>query len=173
MKPLRKPTRLDREAYHMGYCFSVTIRTSFDQRLFESTDAVNTGIISLREAANKFHARVYAYCFMPDHVHLLARTPPDIDLLKFVDYFKQRSGLALRTELRDRRRVWQPRFYDHALRSSEGILPTLRYIFANPIRAGFVENPDEYPFSGSLEWPDILTAGLESPGLHSSVVPKR
>jgi hypothetical protein len=95
-----------------------------------------------------------------------------MDFIEFVDGFKQRSALAIRMELRDSNAVWQPRFYDHAVRSSEGLLPTLRYIFANPIRAGLVANADEYPYSGSFEWPDILTAGLESPGLHSTVVPE-
>jgi len=126
----------------------------------------------LRESVGKFRARVYAYCFMPDHVHVLVRTPPETDFLEFVDHFKQLSGHRLRTEIGDGRSVWQPRFYDHALRSSEGVLPTLRYIFANPIRAGIVENANDYPYSGSFEWPDILSAGLESPGLHTLVLPE-
>jgi hypothetical protein len=64
-------------------------------------------------------------------------------------------------------------FYDHALRSTEGILPAVRYIVANPVRAGLVTNVADYPYSGSFEWPDMISAGLESPGLHSSVVPER
>jgi len=173
MKPLRKPIRLDPEAYRIGHCFSVTIRTSFHRRLFISEASVNVAVIALRESARKFRARIYAYCFMPDHAHLLARTPPGVDFLGFVDHFKQLSAFRLRIELADNRLVWQPRFYDHALRSSEGILPTLHYILGNPVRAGLVQNADEYPFSGSLEWPEILTAGLESPGLHTAVVPER
>jgi putative transposase len=107
---------------------------------------------------------------MPDHLHLLARTPPGLDFLEFVNHFKQRSAYRVGIEIGNDRLVWQPRFYDHALRSSEGVLPTLRYIFASPIRAGLVESAHEYPYSGSLEWPDILTSGLETPGLHSSLI---
>jgi putative transposase len=156
----------------MGHCFSVTIRTSFHRRMFATKDRVNVALASLRESATKFRARVYAYCFMPDHLHLLARTPPGVDFLKFVDQFKQLSGHGIRIETGDTRPVWQPRFYDHALRSAEGILPTMRYIFANPIRAGLAQNVNEYSFSGSLEWPEIVTAGLESPGLHALVLPE-
>jgi REP element-mobilizing transposase RayT len=160
---------MDPEAYRIGNCFSVTIRTSFHRHIFDSSDAVNVALRSLHESVQNYRARVYAYCFMPDHLHLLAWTPPGVDFLQFVNSFKQRSGLGIRMELEDGRPVWQPRFYDHALRSSEGILTTMRYIFANPIRAGLVANVDEYPHSGSFEWPDILTSGLESPGLHSTV----
>jgi len=172
MKPFRKPIRLDPEAYRIGHCFSVTFRTSFHRRVFSTNDAVNVAIASLRESTSKFRARVYAYCFMPDHLHLLARTPPGVDFLEFADHFKQLSAFRLRIELGDSHATWQPRYYDHALRSSEGILPTLRYIFANPVRAGLVENASEYPHSGSFEWPDILTSGLESPELHTLVLPE-
>jgi REP element-mobilizing transposase RayT len=42
---------------------------------------------------------------------------------------------------------WQRRFYDHALRKEEDIRATAEYIVNNPVRAGFVENWVDYPFS--------------------------
>ena len=154
----------------MGHVFFVTIRTSFSRPIFRSPGIVKTALATLREAATRFDGRVYGYCFMPDHLHLLGRTPPDIDFLKFVHLFKQLSGLGIRQALADDRQVWQPRFYDHALRSSEGILPALRYIFENPIRAHLTNAAAEYPYSGSFEWPEMPSAGLEGPGLHTTVV---
>jgi putative transposase len=168
-----KPIRLLPEAYCTGHIFTVTIRTAFSRPVFHSPEAVHTALAALRQATAKFDARVYAFCFMPDHLHLLARTPPDVDLLRFVNYFKQVSGLGIRETTGDRGPVWQPRFYDHALRSTEGILPAVRYILGNPVRARLVPNVADYPYSGSFEWPGIISAGLESPGLHSSVVPER
>lgn len=168
-----KPIRLQPEAYRIGQIFTVTIRTAFSRPVFRSPEVVQTALAALRQATGKFDARVYAFCFMPDHLHLLARTSPDMDFLGFVNYFKQISGLGIRETTRDRRPVWQPRFYDHALRSTEGILPAVRYIVANPVRAGLVTNVKDYPYSGSFEWPDMISSGLESPGLHSSVVPER
>ncbi len=40
-------------------------------------------------------------------------------------------------------RLWQPRFYDHIVRKSEGIAEVARYIFENPDRKGLA---DDYPF---------------------------
>jgi REP element-mobilizing transposase RayT len=110
---------------------------------------------------------------MPDHVHILARTPEGVDFLSFVNYFKQISAVTLRLLVNNGGAAWQPRFYDHALRSDEGVWAAVSYIFANPVRAGLAEAPGQYPFSGSLEWPDILTAGLDSPVLHSEVILER
>ena len=50
------------------------------------------------------------------------------------------------------RRLWQQSFYDHALRKAEDVLDVAAYIFENPVRAGIVDDPADYPWSGSLVW---------------------
>jgi hypothetical protein len=46
-------------------------------------------------------------------------------------------------------RLWQPQYYDHVLRDEEDTLRVARYIIVNPVRAGLVTSPRDYPFSGS------------------------
>ena len=58
-------------------------------------------------------------------------------VLRFL--FKQQYGLIL----------WQRYGYERVLRSEEHTLDVVRYILANPIRAGLAKNLNEYPFSGS------------------------
>jgi putative transposase len=41
--------------------------------------------------------------------------------------------------------IWQRGYHDHALRSDEDIQSVARYIAANPLRAGFVQDIGEYP----------------------------
>jgi hypothetical protein len=43
--------------------------------------------------------------------------------------------------------------YDRILRHDEATLSVARYILENPVRAGLVNSPDEYPFSGSIKFP--------------------
>ena len=175
----RKQIRLPSEGYRGGNAFSVTIATYHRQKIFTDDEAATSAVRCLREAALGFNARIYAYCFMPDHVHLLAQTPPGIDFSRFVNYFKQVAGLALRDRLNTSDAMWQPRFYDHGLRSDEGLLAAAEYIFANPVRGGLVGEAMEYPHSGSMEWPHLfqgesrvepapVAAEAKATGLHSS-----
>jgi putative transposase len=152
----RKAIRLSPEAYESGSVFSVTIATYYRSRWFDDADVAATGLACLREAAQRYDARVYAYCFMPDHVHLLAQTPPGTNFASFVDRFKQTSGIALRGCLETRSSIWQPRFFDHGLRSDEGLQATADYILNNPVRAGIVVEASEYPFTGSFEWTNVF-----------------
>ena len=110
----------------------------------------------LREAAARAHFEVVAYCFMPDHLHLLVQTGDGADLVGFVRLFKQRSGYAYRRLTGDPEVLWQKSYYDHVLRRDEDLHAAARYVWGNPVRGGLVENARDYPYSGSLtiggEW---------------------
>lgn len=162
-----KRIRLEPEAYRLGHCFSVTLATDGRARVFTEPRAVQTCVAALKQAATKYEAGVYAYCFMPDHLHLLAATPSDVNFVSFIQHFKQLSAFRLSHSSPSGRRLWQTRFYDHALRLDEDIITVARYILGNPVRAGIVADAAEYPYSGSLVWKDVLrSSGSEDPDLH-------
>lgn len=114
---------------------------------------VDVVLETLREAcaANSFN--VYAYCFMPDHLHLeLAGQTEQADLASMMRAFK---GLAAtRARGRGVRNLWQKGFYDHILRPGENENAVAWYIFNNPARKGLVADPRSWPHSGSwmFDW---------------------
>jgi len=94
---------------------------------------------------------VYAYCFMPDHVHLLVEGRlPTSGLKKYAKDVKQRIGFH--DPRKGLREVWQPGFYERILREHESPIIVAKYILENPVRAGLVKEPRDYPYSGSTEW---------------------
>ncbi len=171
-----KRIRLDREAYRHGDYFSITIATHLRKPLFARAAATRPAVDILRDVSERLTATVYAYCLMPNHLHVLAAGP---DIWRFVDRYKQMSSYHIKRLLALDHPVWQPRFYDHALRREEAIENVATYIFENPVRAGIVTRAADYLYSGSLEWPDGVSSEAKatdlhhSPGLHSDVVPDR
>ena len=161
-----KRIRLQPEDYCLGHCFSLTVATADRARLFTEPKAFQTCLTALRHAASRYEAKVYAHCFMPDHLHLLVATPDGMSLIDFVRHFKQSSAYPFRRRSQAGR-LWQSRFYDHALRSDESVVAVARYIFDNPVRAGIVAKAEDYPYSGSLVWSSVLCpSGSEDPDLH-------
>ena len=57
-------------------------------------------------------------------------------------------------------RLWQDGYYERVLRQEEDAQAFARYIVNNPIRAGLVETPEDYPLIGSDTW--TLAELLES-----------
>ncbi len=84
-----------------------------------------------------------SWVLMPDHFHGLFRLDGN-DLSREMNRVKGRSARALNKSLRDSGRFWQTGFFDHALRKEEDRLSIARYIVANPLRAGLVENIGQY-----------------------------
>ena len=88
---------------------------------------------------------------MPDHVHLLVEAQADTsDLRRFAKLAKQRSGAA--HAMATNERLWQEGYYERVLRQSEDAISIARYILANPVRAGLVGAPEDYPYLGSDVW---------------------
>jgi REP element-mobilizing transposase RayT len=54
-------------------------------------------------------------------------------------------------ELKFSGKVWQEEFFDHVLRSSESYSQKWDYVKENPVRAGLVRRPDEWPWQGGVE----------------------
>jgi putative transposase len=98
-------------------------------------------------------SRVLVFCVMPDHLHtvVLNRKYP---LQSVVRPLKRQITQRLKN-LGFFAPVWQRGYYDHVIRREEGLFKTIRYVLMNPVRAGLAEDWREYPWSGSVEWPDL------------------
>jgi REP-associated tyrosine transposase len=95
--------------------------------------------------------KILAYCFMPDHLHLLVEGLDECsDLRRFAKMAKQRSGASHARS--GSGRLWQEGYWEKVLRIDEDARPVARYIFDNPVRAGLVRSARDYPFLGSSVW---------------------
>jgi len=119
------------------------------QSHFLRSDACLATAEILREAAASRRFVIHAYCFMPDHLHLLVEgLDRDSDFLNFMKTFRIRS--SRRFTRSSVSLLWQKKFFDHILRASESLESVALYIWLNPIRAGLAKNLGEYPFAGSF-----------------------
>jgi REP element-mobilizing transposase RayT len=49
-----------------------------------------------------------------------------------------------------RKRLWQKKFFDHVIRNQDDLENEVEYIVMNPVKEGFVQYPQFYPFTGIL-----------------------
>ncbi|MGB2635706.1 MAG: transposase [Candidatus Acidiferrum sp.] len=151
--------RLARPAY-LGYgTYFLTICVLNRKPLFPQPSLVGVILSSMEKAFRNNNFLIEAYCFMPDHCHILAGAlSENCDLARAVRAFKGVSTPCAR-EL-GIRNLWQPGYYDHILRADESVNSVAAYIFGNPVRAGLVDDPHDWPFSGSFhfEWRKVAVS---------------
>ena len=148
MRRKRVP-RLEGFDYTGGYRYFLTICTQQRARVFTARQAVDVVLAQLLQSSSDECMAVIAYCFMPDHLHLLVEgTNPASTLTEFVRVFKQRSSFQWKRMFGSQ--LWQRSYFERVLRNHESSIDVARYVLANPLRAGMVDSVEDYPFLGSL-----------------------
>lgn len=98
---------------------------------------------------------VHAWVLMPDHVHMLCGLADNESLSTLVGRVKVVTSKLANNVLGRDGAFWARGYHDHALRSRERMHQAIRYLVANPVRAGLVENPWLWPYWNS-RWIDTF-----------------
>ena len=144
----RKHNRIKDFPYTGVFAYFITICTCKKQLYFNDAAIVNNIILTLKSEAERSDFDIYAYCFMPDHLHLLLIDREGSGLTGFIKTFKQKSGYYFKqgTGLI----LWQKSYYDHVIRKKENLNNIASYVFNNPVRKKLVDDFIKYPFLGSM-----------------------
>ena len=95
-----------------------------------------------KEAITNYHGRrwwVHLWVGMPDHMHALVSFPNDVGMGRVLSDWKRFVARAAGIK-------WQDGFFDHRLRKEESFLEKAHYIRQNPVRAGLIQNADDWPY---------------------------
>ena len=118
------------------------------QAVFTSDDDYNYYRENLIFFKQEFGCKIYAYCLMTNHVHLIVdpgKNPESLALL-----MKRVAGRQTRyiNKLEDRSgSLWEGRYKSSIISAEEYLPACCRYIELNPLRAGMVTDPAQYQWS--------------------------
>ena len=90
-----------------------------------------------------YHEKQKWFChivvLMPDHVHFMLSFPDVTTFSNIVGDWKR--WITTRHKIQ-----WQENFFDHHVRNEDNDKWKGDYVFNNPVRAGFVESPEDWPY---------------------------
>ena len=131
-----------------GYPHHVIQRGHNRQEVFTSDEDYRYYLDNLREWKERLGCRLYAYCLMTNHVHLVldpGEQGENLSLLmkrvagrqtRFVNCREKRSGT-----------LWEGRYKSTLIESGRYLLTCMAYIDLNPVRAQLAANPADYAWS--------------------------
>jgi putative transposase len=111
---------------------------------------------SMTEWCLKTQVEIWAYCLMPDHVHLIA--VPDTEMGLRITVGEAHKGYTRMVNTREgwKGHLWQGSFFSYPLDAAY-LLAATRHIEINLVRADLVDSPERYPWSSAvahLNWRD-------------------
>jgi len=114
-----------------------------------ANSGTNAAFVAHAESLKQRNIAIGRYVLMPDHAHFFVRIGRGEKLGLTIKHVKESVTKQLR-KLDPQLRVWQPGFFDHLLRHSESYGEKWQYVRSNPVRAGLVDRPDDWPFQGEI-----------------------
>jgi len=118
------------------------------QTVFAGEDDYRYYLDNLAEWKEKFECKVYAFCLMTNHVHLVVdpgEEPGSLSQLmkrlagrqtRYVNRLEGRSGT-----------LWEGRFKSSPIENNRYLLACCRYVEMNPVVVGLCDDPADYPWS--------------------------
>ena len=129
-----------------GFPHHVTQRGARKQRTFFSEYDYKMYVDLLSKARERAGVEVWAYCLMPNHVHLIV-VPHQKDSLAILFRQAHRTySLAINTREGWQGHLWQERFHSFVM-DERHLLAAVRYTEMNPVRAGLCQLPGDWPWS--------------------------
>jgi len=130
-----------------GIPVHVVQRGNNRQAVFFADDDCRAYLGWLEEACQRYGCEVHAYVLMTNHVHLLM-TPCERDSVsRAMQYVGRRYVPYVNSCYRRSGTLWEGRFKACLIDGPDYLLICHRYIELNPVRAGMVALPDQYPWS--------------------------
>jgi putative transposase len=141
-----RPPRLEPFQKYDSPLYFVTFNTHQRHRLLANKD-VHSCFVRFADAALERGITVGRYVIMPDHIHLFVSGHYEFFLTEWIRTPKR----TLSTVIPAPRPHWQKGFFDHLIRHGESYSEKWEYVFQNPVRAGLVRQPDDWPWQGEIE----------------------
>jgi putative transposase len=131
--------------------YAITFVTDARRTVFDNASDVDLVLTQILRAASELSFAVTAYCFMLDHLHLIVEgTADESNCRTFIKASKQYSGYYYKRS--HEQRLWERYGHERVIRDDQELAMTVRYVVANPVRAGLVQHPRDYLFLGSQRY---------------------
>ncbi len=137
----------------------VTQRGNRGERVFFSDDDYRLYRDLLREACDKAGVSVWAYCLMPNHVHLILAPTTGDGLARALGKAHRRYSAFVNARLRVTGHLFQSRF-GSVVMDEDHLMAAARYVALNPVRARIVERAEDWPWSSVRAHLDGRSDGL-------------
>jgi putative transposase len=104
----------------------------------------------LAEQASRHGCAIHAYVLMSNHVHLLLTPATDNGVSRMMKAIGERYVRAFNKAHKRSGTLWEGRFKSSIVDTEKYLFTCYRHIEMNPVRAGMVTRPGEYPWSSYL-----------------------
>jgi putative transposase len=129
-----------------GGLYHVTAHSNVGRVVFENGAERDQFLVFLGVAVERHRWSCRSYCLLSTHYHLLVQTPQP-DIAAGMQYLNGRYAQWANWLRRERSHIFEGRYWAVLVTTESHALEVHRYIALNPVRAGLVRDPVDWPWS--------------------------
>ncbi|GBE05495.1 chromosomal replication initiation protein [bacterium BMS3Abin10] len=126
--------------------YHVLSRGNERRRIYFSKTDYQKFLGYVAEAKKKYGIEIHSYALMKNHYHLVIETP-DANLSKAMHHINSSYTTYINNRMKRNGHLFQGRYKAIVVSRDSYLAELSRYVHLNPVRAGMVKKPEEYPFS--------------------------
>jgi putative transposase len=130
-----------------GLVYHALNRGNNRTNVFDGPEDHEAFLAALGKTKERYPFRLFGYCLMTNHFHLLLRPDSGQSLSRILQSLTVAHTGRYHRQHRTVGHVWQGRFKSPVIQDDGHLLVVLRYIEANPLRAGMVTELKDYRWS--------------------------
>jgi REP element-mobilizing transposase RayT len=126
--------------------FHVGARGNNKRQIFLDDDDRNRFLLLLAKVAKRYAWSIYAYCLMGNHYHLVLRLS-DAGLSRGMCELNTAYAVGFNARHQRINHLFGRRFWSEHINTEAYLLEAIRYVVQNPVRAGFCDSCEDWPWS--------------------------
>ncbi|HKX99523.1 MAG TPA: transposase [Steroidobacteraceae bacterium] len=152
-----------------GVPHHVTQRGNHRERVFHAAGDSEAYLDLLRAYGRRLNLAIYAYCLMPNHVHLVVIPSTQESMHRTLQAVHSQFAQRINRMRAIGGHLWQGRYHSSAL-DSDHFLNAVRYVERNPVEAKLVLRAEDYRWSSAAAHCGMRNDPLLEPTGKSSVL---
>ncbi len=130
------------------YPHHITQRGNRRQQTFFAQEDYQSYINLLANFKKQYDIDIWAYCLMPNHVHIVAIPTDEKSLASCLSRTHRNYALKINQRNNWKGHLWQERFHSFVMDETH-LISAVRYTEMNPVRAGLCDRPEDWLWSST------------------------
>jgi len=131
--------------------YHIITRGNQQQSIFLDEDDYSIYLTRIKRYKKRHSFRIYAYCLMPNHVHIIGQPIGASGLSKFMQGLSRSYTAHFNKRYNKVGHLWQQRFKSKAITEESYLIECIQYVEHNPVRADMVMTAIDYRWSSCQE----------------------
>lgn len=129
-------------------CYHILARGNQKQKVFLEVRDFHIYLRLMHKYKLKYGCRIYAYCLMPNHIHMVMESPFGFKAMSaFMHGINHTYAMIFNSKYGRTGHLWQDRYKNMVVLKDEYLINLINYVEFNPVRSGLVSYPADFTWS--------------------------